>query len=389
MADTVMMTNEKPGQASTKTGNAATHAPAPLPSEMQSVSQPEDSTRSGAWRVKLLMFGMPFLLLVGGALWWFLSGGSVSTDNAYVKMDRVSIASEIGGRITQVGVRDGQDVEAGHLLFRIDSEPYRLSVAEATAALDAAKVELGNLNASARTYDVDIAAAKEALAFATINFKRQAALMEKGFTTKAAYDAADHAVAQAREKIRQAQAAAAEARTKLATGPASGVNPAIERAEVMRAQANVNLHRTEVRAPSAGRIAQTTRLLVGQMMVAGVPAVTLVDTAHPWVEANFKETDLADMHIGQAAEIHFDAYPGLKVKGHVVSIGAGTGSEFSVLPAQNATGNWVKVTQRVPVRIALDEKPARQMIAGLSAKVTVFTAEAKPANASAQRSATR
>ena len=135
----------------------------------------------------------------------------------------------------------------------------------------------------------------------------------------------------------------------------------------------MNLGRTTVRAPSAGRIAQSDRLQVGQMLVAGLPAVTLVDTVHPWVEANFKETDLADMRVGQRAEISFDAYPGLKVRGHVLTIGAGTGSEFSVLPAQNATGNWVKVTQRVPVRIAFDEKPARDMIAGLSADVRVFT----------------
>ena len=108
------------------------------------------------------------------------------------------------------------------------------------------------------------------------------------------------------------------------------------------------------------------------MMVAGLPAVTLVDTAHPWVDANFKETDLADMCVGQRAEIRFDAYPGLKVRGHVESIGAGTGSEFSVLPAQNATGNWVKVTQRVPVRIVIDQRSPRPLIAGLSADVRVY-----------------
>ncbi|MGB3846984.1 MAG: HlyD family secretion protein, partial [Sphingopyxis sp.] len=165
----------------------------------------------------------------------------------------------------------------------------------------------------------------------------------------------------------------AEARAKLAAGPASGVNPQVEAARVQRAQAEVNLGRTEVRAPSAGRVAQSDRLQIGQMMVAGLPAVTLVDTDHPWVEANFKETDLANMRPGQRAEIRFDAYPKLKVRGHVLTIGAGTGSEFSVLPAQNATGNWVKVTQRVPVRIAFDEKPSREMIAGLSAEVRVFT----------------
>ncbi|WP_033074617.1 HlyD family secretion protein [Sphingopyxis sp. MWB1] len=327
------------------------------------------------WRKRLLMFGVPLAMVAAGGWYWMTSGGSVSTDNAYVQMDKVAVAAEIGGRITEVAVRDGQEVQAGQLLFRIDGEPYRLSVAEATAAIDAAQVQVGNLAASARTSDVDINAAREDVAFAKVNFDRQAALMERGFTTRAAYDAARHALTQAREGLRQAEASAAEARTKLAVGPASGVNPQVEAARVQRDQAKVNLARTEVRAPSAGRVAQSDRLQIGQMMVAGLPAVTLVDTAHPWVEANFKETDLANMRIGQPAEIRFDAYPGLKVKGHVLTIGAGTGSEFSVLPAQNATGNWVKVTQRVPVRIAFDEKPAREMIAGLSADVTVFTAQ--------------
>lgn len=325
------------------------------------------------WRARLMMFGLPALLIVAGGYYWLTSGGSVSTDNAYVQMDKVSVAPEVGGRIVEVAVRDGQEVAAGQLLFRIDSEPYRLSVAQARAAIDAAQVEVGNLSASANTSAVDIAAAREDVAFAQVNFQRQAALMEKGFTTRTTYDAARHAVSQARERVRQAEAAAVEARTKLAAGPSSGINPQVEAARVQRAQAQINLGRTEVRAPSAGRVAQVDRLQVGQMMVAGLPALTLVGTQKPWVEANFKETDLANMRVGQRAEISFDAYPGLKVHGHVLSIGAGTGSEFSVLPAQNATGNWVKVTQRVPVRIALNERPARAMIAGLSAEVRVIT----------------
>ena len=342
----------------------------PLPSVG---SEDVAASAKASWRTRLLMFGLPVLLIAGGAGWWLTSGGSVSTENAYVQMDKVSVAAEVGGRITEVAVRDGQQVAKGQLLFRIDGEPYALTVAQASAAIDAAEVEVGNLSASANTSSVDIAAAREDVKFAEVNFGRQAALMEKGFTTKAAYDASRHAVAQARERVRQAEAAAAEARTKLAAGPSSGINPQVEAARVQRSQAQVNLGRTTVRAPSAGRIAQSDRLQIGQMMVAGLPAVTLVDTARPWVEANFKETDLADMRVGQRAEISFDAYPGLKVRGHVLTIGAGTGSEFSVLPAQNATGNWVKVTQRVPVRIAFDEKPSRDMIAGLSADVRVFT----------------
>jgi membrane fusion protein (multidrug efflux system) len=156
-----------------------------------------------------------------------------------------------------------------------------------------------------------------------------------------------------------------------------GVNPQVAQAQASKAAASLNLKRTEVRAPMSGRIAEADRLQVGQQVVAGLPVVTLVGDSHSYVEANFKETDLAEMRIGQRAEIAFDAYPDVKLSGHVASIGAGTGSEFSVLPAQNATGNWVKVTQRVPVRIAIDGKSPRPLIAGLSTTVTVFTDDRK------------
>ncbi len=155
------------------------------------------------------------------------------------------------------------------------------------------------------------------------------------------------------------------------TGPSTSDVSAIAAAQVQRSRAALDLARTVVRAPVGGTVSQADRLQVGQMMITGLPAVTIVADGRSWVEANFKETDLNKMRVGQRAEIGFDAYPGLKLKGHVQSIGAGTGSEFSVLPAQNATGNWVKVTQRVPVRIAIDEKSPRQLIAGQSADVTV------------------
>ncbi|MEA3046062.1 MAG: rane fusion protein multidrug efflux system, partial [Sphingomonadales bacterium] len=145
----------------------------------------------------------------------------------------------------------------------------------------------------------------------------------------------------------------------------------------------LNLSRTEVRAPADGTVSQTDRLQVGATAVTGVPVVTLVRGATTYVEANYKETDLANMYVGQSAEVTFDAYPGVRVHGHVASIGAGTGSQFSVLPAQNASGNWVKVTQRLAVRLALDEDPGRPMLAGLSAHVTIDTRERPPQRAAA------
>jgi membrane fusion protein (multidrug efflux system) len=198
--------------------------------------------------------------------------------------------------------------------------------------------------------------------------------MKRGFTTRASYLASRHAVEQARASLQSAESSAAEARSKIATGSAvPGENPAIAAAQVQREKAMLDLSRTTVRAPVSGIVSQTKSLQVGQMMITGLPAVTIVSNKPAWVDANFKETDLNQMRVGQCAILTFDAYPGLRLKGHVQSVGAGTGSVFSVLPAQNANGNWVKVTQRVPVRIAIDDKSPRPMIAGLSVDAKVYT----------------
>ena len=325
-----------------------------------------------------LMFALPLAVLVGGALYWLSLQGKVTTDNAYVQQDKVSVGSEVGGRIVQIAVQDGQQVKAGDLLFRIDPEPYLLQVRQADAQIATAQANVTALANASDLSGADIAAAREDIAFAQATLDRQQALWERGFTTKAALEAAQHAVTEARERLRGAEARRQEARARLATGAqVPGENPQVAAGRAQREAAELNLRRTEVRAPAGGRIAQADRLQLGQQVVQGLPVLTLVKGDGTYVEANFKETDLDEMAVGQPAELRFDAYDGLVLKGHVASIGAGTGSEFSVLPAQNATGNWVKVTQRVPVRIAIDEKSPRPLIAGLSTHVTVFTQGSK------------
>ena len=330
------------------------------------------------WGKLALMLALPLALLAGGLFYWLSLQGTISTDNAYLQQDKVAVSAQVGGEIVEVFVKDGEQVEKGQLLFRIDPEPYRLQIAQANAAIASAQANVTALSNSSDLSGADISAARENISFAQANFARKDALYERGFLTKTEHDAAEHAVNQAREQLRQAQARAQAARAKLATGSAvPGENPQIAAAKAQREVAQLALSRTEVRAPSAGRVAQADRLQVGQQLVQGLPAVTLVSEGSSYVEANFEETDLYDMRVGQAAEVRFDAYPDLVLKGHVESIGAGTGSEFSVLPAQNATGNWVKVTQRVPVRIAIDGNSPRQLIAGLSAEVTVTTDDTK------------
>lgn len=330
--------------------------------------------RSGRTKRLALMLSVPTLLVIGAGIYWLNQAGKVSTDNAYVQQDKVTVSAEVGGRIVEVLVKDGDQVNAGQVLFRIDSEPYRLQLAQAQADLARAQADVIALANSTELTGVDIAAAREDIAFAQAHFERVSALHDRGFSTKADFDAAQHQVAQAREALHQAEADQREARAKLASGPAvPGENPQVAIAKAQIATAELALRRTEVRSPAAGVVTQTDRLQIGQQALRDLPVVTLLVDHGSYVEANFKETDLNDMRKGQRAVVSFDAYPGITLEGHVDTIGSGTGAEFSILPAQNATGNWVKVTQRVPVKIVLDEKSPRRLIAGLSSDVTVFT----------------
>ena len=331
-------------------------------------------TKSRRFGRLALMASVPLLLVAGATAYYIANDHYVSTDNAYVQQDKVSISAEVGGRIIDVAVHENDGVNDGDLLFRIDPEPYRIAIEQANAAIAAAQVRVSALETEFQTTGVDIDSAREDVAFYEKEYQRQSSLMQAGFTTRARLQAAEHALSDARSRVAAAQADATKARAALATGSAApGVNPAIKAGQAQRDQAMLNLSRTEVRAPVSGIVSQADRLQPGQMMVQGLPGVTIVASNKSWIEANFKETDLAHMRVGQPAEITFDAYPDLKVRGKVSSIGAGTGSEFSVLPAQNANGNWVKVTQRVPVRISITDKPKRAMIAGLSAHVRIDT----------------
>jgi membrane fusion protein (multidrug efflux system) len=315
-----------------------------------------------------LMLSVPLLIAAIGLYFWLMSGATVSTDNAYVKQDVTAISTQVNGPVAAVHVRENQHVNQGDILYRIDPAPFEAALHAAEAQLAAARLQTNQLHVQAAGTTADIRGAEANLAVAQRAFERQAELMKTGFTTRAAYDDAFNDLSEAQTDLANARAKSENAAAAISP---RGNQPQIAAALAAVEKARLDLEHTVIRSPTSGIVAQSERLLVGQSAITGVAMLSIVSDRPAWVEANFKESDLAKMAVGQRAEVTFDAYPGLKVEGRVASIGAGTGSEFSVLPAQNANGNWVKVTQRVPVRIAFDRKPPREMIAGLSSTVTV------------------
>jgi membrane fusion protein (multidrug efflux system) len=317
----------------------------------------------------ILMLVVPLLLLLGLAYLWLASGGSESTDNAQVKTDIVSVTAQVTGPVVEVKVKNGDQVKRGDVLFRIDPAPFQVALEQAQAQLAAAKLQTNELRTQAAGTGADITGAQANLAIKRNALNRQSTLLRQGFTTRADYEDALNEVRTAETELADARARAANAHAAIAPGQ----QPAIAQAQAAVDKARLDPSRTTVRAPMDGEIANADRLQIGTQIVSGVGALSIVHSNGAWVEANFKEKQLTDMRPGQPVNVKIDAYPGVKFKAHVESIGAGTGSEFSLLPAQNANGNWVKVTQRVPVRVAFDGHPSKPMIAGLSAVVTVDT----------------
>lgn len=330
------------------------------------------SQKVARWRLAL-MLGLPVLMLVAGLIYWMLSGRTQSTDNAYVGADKISVTSDVSGLVVETLVRENQLVRKGDLLFRLDPVPFQIALAEAQADLETARTQVREMRADLQARSSDIAGARDSVRYAQSQLARQKALLQQGFTTKARYDEAVLALQKAQADYDVALADSQKVRAQLAGKGQSAIDshPKVLAAKAARDRAAYNLEHAYVRAPATGKVAQASRLQVGQMLIAGVPVVSIVYADGHWVDANFKETQLTHMRVGQPVDVRIDAYPDLALTGHVASIGAGTGAQFSVLPAQNANGNWVKVVQRVPVRIALDKHDDPRLIAGLSAQVDV------------------
>ena len=324
----------------------------------------------------LLMLALPGLLLAGAAAWWLTSAAVESTENANLHQVRLSVASDLSGRVVKSGIAELRPVKAGDLLFQVDPQPYQLALADAEAALQNARLATEQLKVAYQSAEAQAKLAADDAAYRDSELARQKALQTRGVATETALEDATYQARRAREQLNVAEQGVANALAALGGNAsiATDDHPRVQAAKVAVERAAYNLKLTEVRAPADGIVYQSTAFREGQMVAAGTPLFTLVQTGGAWVDANFKETQLTDIAVGQRVEVVFDIQPGKTYGGMVEAIGAGTGAEFSLLPAQNATGNWVKVSQRVPVRIKLDEPMAVSHLAsGASAEVTVDT----------------
>lgn len=343
--------------------------------EMRTISADEVETPVRNQRLPRIaaMISVPLLLLAAGLYFWLTSGRTVSTDNAQVNAHVVEVSAEIAGRISDVYVGENQHVRKGDLLFRLDPEPFRIALAEAEAAVGNAQLTVAQLESTYHAKQADTQKSVSDVSLARDTFRRQQELLARGFTTRASFDAAKAGLAAAQAQEASARSEADSARAVIGTS-AQGGHPQIEAAIAARDKARLDLKRTEIFAPIDGRVSQSDKLQPGAMAIQMLPMVNVVSDTGYWIDANFKETQLDRIRVGQKADIELDAVPGRSLKGHVIGINAGTGSQFSLLPPQNATGNWVKVTQRVPVRIQIDDRLDRPLVAGWSAHVTVHVA---------------
>jgi membrane fusion protein (multidrug efflux system) len=340
---------------------------------------PKRREHRGLIRLGLLTLGP--LVALGVAAEMYLSGGRyVETDNAYVRAPIMNVATDVAGTVADVAVHENQHVDKGELLFTLDAEPFRIALAGAKAQLGMVRNDLIALQATYRQNVSAIDQAKSSLDYAQATYDRQLNLQKRGVAAQASLDEARRDLATAQEQLRGAQRAADATLSQL-SGDAEGSidgHPRMHEAQAAVDKAQRDLTRATILAPWSGTVANVENLRIGAYVTAGQPAMSLVASDDLWVEANPKETDLTHLKVGDTAEVSVDAYPGITWKAKVTGLSPATGAEFSVLPPQNASGNWVKVVQRVPVKLALEKKPnAPTLTSGMSVDVSIDTGHSR------------
>ncbi len=323
----------------------------------------------------LALIGVPVLVLAGALFFWLQGGRYATTENAFVKADIAQMASEIAGRIVDVRARDHQTVAAGDVLLRLDPEPYRLALAKADAEVDAARAAVEALKVSLRETRADAKENENRLVYLELQAKRQRELSGRGVSSAQRVEQADSEEQQARDRVSMLQQRIARVEAQLGGDPDKPTDrfAAVREKQALRDRAAFDLTHTEIKAPRAGTILNF-RLQLGEQVKAQTPLFSLVADRRPWVEANYKETDLTYVTVGQKATIVLDMHPDVTWEAEVESISPATGAEFAILPPQNASGNWVKVVQRLPVKLRLVERPGEPPLrAGMTAYVSIDT----------------
>ena len=329
------------------------------------------------FRRTFLLVVLPLLAAIGGLAFYLNGGRYVTTDDAYVGAQKVLITPDISGKIEKVVVREGQQVNEGDVLFEIDPVPFQLAMQQAKANLDQTHTTYDNLKANVRIYGDMLDLAQQGVDLKRRDVDRKASLVKSNVGSQLDLDNAGTALVTASAQLEFLKQQLSSSKTQLLGNPDLPIEqfPPYAQAKASLDQAERNLDHTVMRAPMAGVATQVDQIQLGRFVMAGTPAFSVIDTSKPWVDANPKESDFTYVTVGQPVTIDVDAFPDHVFKGTIGSLSPGTGAQFAILPPQNATGNFVKVVQRVPVRIYFDsnDKYVQKLKAGMSAYTSIDT----------------
>jgi membrane fusion protein (multidrug efflux system) len=332
-------------------------------------------------RLRMILLIVVPLIAVGiGAFFYLGSGRYITTDNAYVGSPKVLITPDISGKVARVIVREGQHVKAGDELFEIDPVPFRIAVDQAQAKLAGVRTDFTNLKSDFQVYSQLADVAKKNAELKKADVERKKALAASRAGSQVDYETAISAQLTAELQAQLALQRKDQAFNQLQGDPNLPIEkfPAHMQAAAALEQAQRDLDHTLLRAPIDGMATQVDNIQLGRFVTAGTPVFAVIDDSAPWVDANPKETDITNLQVGQRATVFVDTFPDTTFFGTVESVSPGTGAQFAILPPQNASGNWVKVVQRVPLRVRLDKDPmTAKLRAGMSAYVEIDTGKRK------------